>query len=55
MFNLSINEDVPAHYSTKVPGIGAVRGLHDDITILANRREDFGKYISKQRTSWSLF
>jgi hypothetical protein len=34
MFNLSINEDLAAHYSTKVPDPElAVQGLHDDITI----------------------
>jgi hypothetical protein len=44
LFNLSINEDlVRAIQQLKVSG--AVQGLHDDITIMANRREDFDKLI----------
>ena len=43
MFNLSINEDLRT-IQQKFPEL-AVQGLHDDITILANRREDFGKLI----------
>ncbi len=43
MFNLSINEDLRT-IQQKFPEL-AVQGLHDEITILANRKEDFGKLI----------
>ena len=41
LFNLSINEDLSA-IQLRFPEL-AVQGLHDDITILASRREYFGK------------
>ena len=43
LFNLSINEDLRA-IQLRFPEL-AVQGLHDDITILASRREDFGKFM----------
>ena len=50
MFNLSINEDLRT-IQQKFPEL-AVQGLHDDITILANRREDFGKLYIIEATQF---
>jgi len=43
LFNLSINEDLKA-IQKKFPQL-SVQGLHDDITILATKRSDFGALI----------
>ena len=43
LFNLSINEDLKA-IQKKFPQL-SVQGLHDDITILATKRSDFGDLI----------
>ena len=43
MFNLSINEDLRT-IQNRFPQL-SVQGLHDDITIVAKKRTDFGLLI----------
>ena len=43
LFNLSINEDLKA-IQKQFPQL-SVKGLHDDITIMATKRSDFGALI----------